>query len=400
MADESKSGAEADRRGAAALFPAAHPSASRLEALDGLRGIAASMVVIAHAVSALAKPTAAVFALHQSPVALLSNGGGGVHLFFVLSGYVLARPAVAAIDSSGVTRTVGWLQFYARRALRIHPPYVVGLLVSWLLSGWIYDRSAPVEALSQTMIDLRRVHISPIALFHALLFPGRAYVQLPVGWTLQVEALFSILLPLLMLVATRVHWLVLIVVAIPLLGVPQETLFDFSRFALDFAFGIAIWSERDALARLFERLHGVLRALVLVTGIGLLTSPVYFMLDHRAPVRSLVLYCAGAALIVMCTIHMPAVGRFLAQPLLGFIGRISYSVYLIHAPIIILLTPWVTHGLNFFEGTLFVIASLLLSYAIAPLFYVSVEAPAMQAGYRLSARIGRRAERSPGGGSR
>ncbi len=354
------------------------------------------MVVIAHAVSALAKPTAAVFALHQSPVALLSNGGGGVHLFFVLSGYVLARPAVAAIDFEGVTRSLGWLQFYARRALRIHPPYVVGLLVSWLLSGWIYDRSAPVEALSQTMIDLRRVHISPIALLHALLFPGRAYVQLPVGWTLQVEALFSILLPLLMLVATRVHWLVLIVVAIPLLGVPEETLFDFSRFALDFTFGIAIWCERDVLTRLFSRLPGVARALLLAAGIALLTSPVYFMLDHRAPVRSLVLYCGGAALIVMCTIHMPGVQRVLARPLPGFIGRISYSVYLIHAPIIILLTPWVTHGVNFFEGTLFVVASLLMSYAIAPLFYVAVEAPAMQAGYRLSARLGRLAKRSTG----
>ncbi|MCP5043925.1 MAG: acyltransferase, partial [bacterium] len=226
----------------------------RVSAVDGLRGIAASMVVVAHAVSALAKPLAAVIALHQSPVAIISNGGGGVHLFFVLSGYCLARPALRAFD------LLGLLQFYIRRVLRIHPPYVVGLLVSWLLSGWVYDRSAPIEALSQTMIDLRNVHISPAALQHALLFPGRAYVQLPVGWTLQVEALFSILLPILMLVATRLHWLLLVAMSVPVLMIQEETTFDFLRFFLDFSFGLAIYCERQGLARLFARMPRLLRA--------------------------------------------------------------------------------------------------------------------------------------------
>jgi len=358
-------------------------SHERVEALDGLRGIAASMVVIAHAVSALAKPVAAVFALHQSPVSLLSNGGGGVHIFFVLSGYCLARPAFRALDMTGL------LQFYARRALRIHPPYVIGLLISWLLSGWVYDRSAPVEALSQTMIDLRRVHISPAALQHALLFPGRAYVQLPVGWTLQVEALFSILLPFLMLIATRTHWLLLILASIPALLIQEETTFDFLRFFLDFGFGIAIYCERESLARLFARMIRPLRAALLVTGVALLTSPVYYMLDAAQPVRSLVLYCGGATIIVMCAIHMPGVRRFLSLPLVTWIGRISFSVYLIHAPIIILLTPYVKRQLGFFEATLFVIACLVMSYIIAPLIYYGVEAPSIRAGYRASQWIRR-----------
>lgn len=361
----------------------AQNSDERVLALDGLRGIAASMVVITHAVAALAKPLYAILALHHSPIAILANGGGGVHIFFVLSGFCLAGSAQRANSALGL------LRFYVRRVLRIHPPYVIGLLISWLLSGWVYDRSAPIEALSQSMIDMRRVHIPPLALQHALMFPGRAYVQLPVGWTLQVEAVFSILLPVLMLVATRAHWLLLVVVALPMLVIQQETHFDYMRFFLDFSFGIAIYCERDALSRLFGSLSAVARGLLLATGIALLTSPVYFMLDTDSPVRALVLYCCGAALTVMCAVHMPGVRRFLSQPLLGWFGRISFSVYLIHAPIIILLSPYVDHPLNLFEGSVFVSVSLAATYAIAPLLYYGVEEPSIRAGYWASARLER-----------
>lgn len=356
-------------------------SAERVLALDGLRGIAASMVVITHAVSALAKPLAAILALHHSPVALLANGGGGVHIFFVLSGFCLAGSARRAQNFLGLVR------FYLRRVLRIHPPYVVGLLISWLLSGWVYDRSAPLDALSQTMIDMRRVHISPRALQHALMFPGRAYVQLPVGWTLQVEAVFSILLPLLMLVATRAHWLLLIAVSLPMLAIEEETSLDYMRFFLDFSFGIAIYCERDQLSQLFARTPAAARGLFLLAGIGLLTAPVYFMLDNHTPMRALVLYCCGAAVTVMCAAHMPGVRRFLSLPILGWIGRISFSVYLIHAPVIILLSPNVDHPLNLFEGTIFVVVSLAATYAIAPLLYYGIEEPSMRAGYWVSAKL-------------
>lgn len=345
------------------------------------------MVVVAHAVSALAKPLAATVALHHSPVSLLSNGGGGVHIFFVLSGYCLSRPASRALS------LLPLVQFYVRRALRIHPPYVAGLLISWFLSGSLYDRSAPVEALSQSWIDLRRVHISPGALRQALLFPGEAFVQLPVGWTLKVEALFSILLPALMLLATRAHWLLLVSVSVPALLIEDRTTYDFLRFSLDFSFGIAIYCERDRLATMFESMHIAFRAALLAAGIALLTSPPFFMLDLDQPLRSLVFYCGGAALIVMCAVHMPGVRGALSRGLVSYLGRISYSVYLIHAPIIILLTPYVDHQLNFAEGTLFVAICLVTTYMIAPVIYTFVEEPAMRAGYWASTRLGRLAKR-------
>lgn len=361
-------------------------NSERILALDGLRGIAASMVVIAHAVSALAKPIFAVVALHESPVSLLSNGGGGVHIFFVLSGYCLSRPA------SRIRSLVTLVQFYLRRIMRIHPPYVAGLMISWLLSGWLYDRSAPTDALSQSWIDLRRIHISPQTLQQSLLFPGEALIQLPVGWTLKVEALFSIFLPFLMLVAVRAHWLLLIAVSIPVLAIEASTTYDFLRFTLDFSFGIAIYCERDRLAVLFEQMPAWLRGVMLATGIALLTSPPYFMLDIPLPIRSLVLYCGGAAVIVMCAVHMPGVRQLLSRGPVSYLGRISYSVYLIHVPVIILLTPYVDHQLNFFEGTLFVFVSLLATYSIAPVVYTVIEEPAMHAGYWLSGKLDRFAQ--------
>jgi peptidoglycan/LPS O-acetylase OafA/YrhL len=57
-----------------------------------------------------------------------------------------------------------------------------------------------------------------------------------------------------------------------------------------------------------------------------------------------------------------------------------------------LLTPYVDHQLNFFEGTLFVFVSLLATYSIAPVVYTVIEEPAMHAGYWLSGKLDRFAQ--------
>ena len=231
------------------------------------------------------------------------------------------------------------------------------------------------------MIELRKVHLDPYLLQHALRFPGEAFVQLPVGWTLRVEAMFSIFLPVLMLVATRAHWLILVMASIPALTLEYQSTYDYLRFSLDFSFGIAIYCERVAMSRLFARVPALVQFMVLTLGVVLLSSPVYFMLDGRNPVRALVLYCCGATVIVLCSLHIEGLRRALSRPFMGWIGRMSFSVYLVHFPVIIMLTPFVDHRLNFWEASLFVVASLLGSYSIAPLLYKGVEEPCIRAGH-------------------
>lgn len=99
-----------------------------LAALDGLRGIAATIVVIRHVFNAAAMPVETRIAILHSPLAVVLNGQGAVQLFFVLSGFVLA---------ASLARGRGWvdlLQFYVKRVFRVHAPYVFGLVFAWVAS--------------------------------------------------------------------------------------------------------------------------------------------------------------------------------------------------------------------------------------------------------------------------
>ena len=89
-------------------------SLSREHALDGWRGVACLAVVAQHS--------------HLQPRVgewpLLGNLG--VHLFFILSGYLIGKPYLRALLRG--ERLPGIGGFYMRRLLRIYPPYLVSLL--------------------------------------------------------------------------------------------------------------------------------------------------------------------------------------------------------------------------------------------------------------------------------
>jgi peptidoglycan/LPS O-acetylase OafA/YrhL len=361
--------------------PLSGPRSARVASLDGLRGLAASSVVLAHAVAALSKPIATIVALHHSPFVLFVNPGGGIHLFFVLSGYCLSNAALRARDPRGLSR------FYLRRVLRIYVPYAIALLLVWTLSGTVYQRTNPDGVWSAQMMAMKGIHLPLRGLFLSLLFPGDAFGQIPVGWTLRAEMIYSFLLPLMMLIATRLHWSVLLVVAaLGVAFVPGEG--SFAHFGLDFSLGLAIWVERERLERLALRLRGVAMLAVLLGGWLVLSSPRFFMLDAATPKLSIVLYASGASVLVAGAIHSRAFSRILSLPLLTWMGQVSYSLYLIHLPVIILLTHFVSGRLGAVGGTAFVMAALVLSYLIAPLFHRAVEAPSIAWGYRASAALG------------
>ena len=86
-----------------------------MTALDGLRGIAATIVLLRHTFNAVVMPPDVRRGILESPLAPLLNGQGAVQLFFVLSGFVLA------MSLSRDTRLRSVPAFYAKRILRIQP---------------------------------------------------------------------------------------------------------------------------------------------------------------------------------------------------------------------------------------------------------------------------------------
>lgn len=98
---------------------------SHIRELDGLRGIAVLMVMAVHSFAGIR---------FASVGALFSFGWAGVDLFFVLSGFLITRILVAAPPTPGRIRN-----FYARRALRIVPLYVVFLVLVFSVGSFFNE---------------------------------------------------------------------------------------------------------------------------------------------------------------------------------------------------------------------------------------------------------------------
>jgi peptidoglycan/LPS O-acetylase OafA/YrhL len=114
----------------------------RVPALDGLRGIAALVVVVHHTMVTSA-PLAAPYVGHDphplwaeimtfTPLHLLWADPAGVMLFFLLSGFVLTMPAL-----TGCTR---WLSFYPKRLIRLYVP-IVGAVAFTVLTVLLAPRT-------------------------------------------------------------------------------------------------------------------------------------------------------------------------------------------------------------------------------------------------------------------
>jgi exopolysaccharide production protein ExoZ len=149
------------------------------EGIQVLRFVAALMVVGMHSTHY------AVERLHINAT-IFSNGGAGVDIFFVISGFVMMISS-----QSQLARPDGWKEFMLRRLIRIVPLY-------WLLL------SAKVVTLIWLPGALRDATIDPLAIVSSYLFlpsynnEGEIAPILYVGWTLNFEMFFYALLAIAM----------------------------------------------------------------------------------------------------------------------------------------------------------------------------------------------------------
>ena len=150
--------------------------------LDVLRALAAIMVLCCHAYILgvwhnTAHETDTIFTTRWMISALLGFGASGVWMFFALSGYLITKPFVRSlVQGDPLPRVV---PYGVRRGARIYPLYWAVLLATTLVVG----RAAIGGELPAVWL-----------LVHNLV-PGRESAVLPVAWTLTIEVLFYLLVP-------------------------------------------------------------------------------------------------------------------------------------------------------------------------------------------------------------
>src|ERR1035441_3767981 len=280
---------------------AANRPGSRLMALDALRGIAAMAVVWMHVYcfsrlpELLALPSWLDFALRQ--------GGLGVQVFFVLSGVVITL----AVRGNRVTW--GYVGYFAlRRSLRLDPPYWTTLFLASALLV-VLGRPPGIGRFAAHVFYLQNI------------FQYQNIVSQ--FWTLCYEVQFYLVLVFLIGFGQRAgkRWgavagLVLFGVSILLLTYQKTTHGWFLDWWYAFALGVA------TAGTLIREVHRVLWAALLL---GMLAGSVRL---HSGSVLAVTLTAAAIGLAGWAG----KLSTWAGGSLLQWLGRISYSLYLIHFP--------------------------------------------------------------------
>ena len=171
-------------------------SGTRLAGIEGLRAIAACSIVVYHSwLLGSRSGTPSLGALGRTVFPHLPVG---VTLFFVLSGFLLYRPFAAALIRDEVRPSLS--AFLRNRALRIFPAYWVILLVSALILGTVYIRYSPFDLGTGSLLR-RPGTLAATALLVQNYNPDTYFTGIGPAWSLAIELVFYVTLPLLALLA-------------------------------------------------------------------------------------------------------------------------------------------------------------------------------------------------------
>lgn len=367
----------------------------RYASLDGLRGVAAVVVLVFHVMlispvfdgASDAAGTALdgwAWALAHTPLHIVWLGTPAVFVFFVLSGFVLALPA-----ASGRLR---WSSYFPKRLLRLYPPVWASLAFALLLASLFPRRADPTRS------DWLNAHAPGQGLEEAaldgLLLLGTGWLNSPL-WSLRWEVLFSLLLPAYVLgaVLLRRFWVAKLVAVLLLIGAFRVLAVDTAFYLSMFALGVLLAYHRGQLAEVATWLSARPRAVW--PGLGalcLLLLTARPMLLGLGPLDDLergvarTLQLAGAVLAVFLALHWRALERLLSSDVVQWVGVRSFSLYLVHEPIVVSLAVALP--------ALGVPALLALGFPLcllaAHLFHWFVEGPSQRAAARAGRLLGPR----------
>ncbi|WP_375432494.1 acyltransferase family protein [uncultured Friedmanniella sp.] len=339
----------------------------RLPALDGLRGLAALVVVVFHAmlvlpsianvVSGESRVGGWLATVTYTPLRLVWSGEEAVLVFFVLSGVVLTLPFR--------TRPFSAVTYYPRRLVRIYLPVWTSVALALLWSSLVPRVAVPGSSWWVNGHDFR---LTPQGLGGDLtLLLGTTWLN-SVLWSLRWEMWFSLLLPLYLLLLVRFRrWPLLKLVL--LLGATEAGALlhlDPLRYLPVFGVGVLLATELDRLGALLDRVGRLSGSVLLVLAVLVLTESRWLTGQTVSPVTVL----AAAALVVLFARWAPAVRLGAWRPV-HWLGTVSFSLYLVHEPIV----TSVALLLHTHNPAIVLLMALPASLLVAAGFYQVAERP-------------------------
>lgn len=352
----------------------------RFPQLDSLRGLAAVLVVLHH--FQLLGHSWRTPMVHLSP-------HGSVPLFFLLSGFVLAIPYLKE-------RQRTYLSFFTRRVLRIYCPYLCGLALS--VAGACLFHGYPGWAGGGCGTWSRPVNGAEV-LQHVLLLGNYDSAQYNTAfWSLVQEMRISLCFPALFLAINRLRtrWALLAALSCSLAYQWAEVAHPGAErtiVTLDyvpiFILGILLAKNLGSVNDWYRKLAPWRRILLALSSLALFSEghllqesaiPGMWRVGHWPTVL-------GSAGVVLISLNSRSVRKVLESSVPRFMGRISYSLYLVHGSV--LLTLAALHWAQF-PPTLHLAVYLATSLLMATAFNLLIEEPFTRIGRSVGASLNHR----------
>lgn len=378
-----------------AISPQAIAKQARFHQLDAIRGVAALAVVLSHFASVMASdPVGNVEQVNQAVRYLMLSPLGGVLiglpavlLFFVLSGFALTKMLQSSRDN--------YMGYAIKRIARIWPPYLlsIGLSIIYIMTlgwptgahvgGWV-SKIIGYPLTANDVLD----HVLLLGVFE----PHYNFV----AWTLVYEMRISLLFPLIFV--TLLRWrpkqALLIYGALSFFSVALHygaksqghaalaNLALTGHYILFFVIGGLIALHVVAIIRWYDSLSSRQRLLLLLLAILSYTYPPQIrdiggVFSKFPMVTAHWLILPGVTLLVVMAITSEKIKNGLMQPVLQWLGKISYSLYLFHPLILFFMVDMVGYDFNVLSASLLGIA---ISLFFAALAYKWVELPSQRMG--------------------
>lgn len=329
------------------------------EDIDGLRAFAVMSVVLFHA-----------------GVGRVSGGFLGVDIFFVISGYLITGMIKRDVELGRFS----FIEFYTRRGRRLFPALIATLLLTTVAAALLL--SLPMMAGFGGSLVASTLSLSNFYFWLGSGYFDAAAVEKPLlhTWSLSVEEQFYFIWPafLILIFRFRLAWfwvaiagIISFVSVLAWAGSTTTTFFLTPFRVYQFSVGALLVWIPPIRANIF-------REVCLASGIFMLVAAVTMFHHVTNPALAGMVAAIGTA-IVLWTGEARFVGFLLRNRLATYLGRISYSIYLVHWPVVVFAAYLLQHEFLRKEKALLVAAAIVfgavLSHAVEqPFRYASAHA--------------------------
>lgn len=319
--------------------------------IDALRGIAVLLVLLYH-----------------FDVRLFSGGFIGVDIFFVISGYLISNIIHDKLNNN----TFSFKDFYLRRIKRLLPAALVTVILTLIAALFIFPINLFEKVVKSCLPSI--LSFSNIYFFQKTGYFDSSSTLKPLlhTWSLSVEEQFYLIWPLLIYLYFKLKKRTHKTLLFSVIGIISLL---FSEYYLSIDESASFYLTPF---RVFEFLIGAITLnfnptienkkfkdfITFTSLVGLIVISIIYNNNIKFPGINALIPCILSILLILYTNEKSIIGKIYNNQIFRFIGKISYSLYLVHWPILVFYKYKIHQDLNTIDVILLLFISLIFALGL------------------------------------